>query len=385
MIYKITISKMLFVDALKSAEPCIAKRDPGLLSTFHLRFSLESLSIETYNGISGYRAFLNIENTSTFSFCLPYWIVSNSQEKPKVIDLISNIAELELQLSFDESKFTLEIAANKFKLSIQVLSAQDYVCLDNYLLSCDQKSDSLVCDTINKAELKKIISKLLPSVSKNNLKLSLQGICFKDGKIWATDGHKLTWIQSPIFSDTKEILLNAFQLNALLSNSNESLELAYDFNSNLFQIKSSSCLVFLHSISEQFPDCKRIIPNSFSSRFLFPRNSLIRNVEFLSCLTNTIVFKIEGDSIVLKTRDVDQSFAEVQTEGYIDYLAKESFPEKTWGFNPQYLLDLTRTMEGEMLIFETNGYSTPFLISLESYSSEIQNKSILMPIVVKVN
>lgn len=128
-------------------------------------------------------------------------------------------------------------------------------------------------------------------------------------------------------------------------------------------------------IEGQFPDYERVIPKDWSSQITADREEMVRAVKMAS------VFAREAASIVKlrveKERLVFTSESSQYGKEEIDVEAKVDGEETDVAYNFRYLLDFLNSIDGESVLFQTNGPTSPGVFQ---DAKDPSYKHIIMPV-----
>lgn len=389
----LTIPRLQLLDALRAAESSLPKASSSiLLGTYHLTFSKSKLRIETYNGVSGYRAFLSIQNDNDFSFCLPS-DVGSSDKRGRVVEVLSALSDMEINLSIDNHILT--ISGDRATLKFQVYDDQDYPNLDQYLIDCNKKPEGVVCDVVKRDYFKLCLEKLRPCIPNDRDKRDsvLGGFILRQEYLWATDGHRLGWLPTPIFkSATIEFVVPSIVGNRKLEEiipEADDLEVAYDPVSKIFQMQSVDTLVFVSTLIGAIPPVEKLsLGKTYNYTFEFSKFTLQRTIETLLLLSTHVFFERQGDTFTVSTansNDTGVFDTDAQITQEVDSYKKD-FPANGFRFSGFYLASLLRGLDGSRLLLKTCGATSPFLLELATNPEDQPAvKYILMPLQVNPN
>jgi len=238
---------------------------------------------------------------------------------------------------------------------------------------------------MEKNELNEIIQDTLYATSRDEMKISLQGVCINvDGKqitSVATDGFRLV----KRVSKTKEentyngqvIIPTKFLtiLQSHLTDNNLKLILC----SNHIQIDNGNTTLVSRIIREKYPDYESIIPSDNDKIAVINKNDLLSAVKRVSIFSNRttrqIALTFENNKAIITTEDPENI-----TSGHEELICEYKEESITIGFNANYLKEMLNHQSTEEVFIKLKSSLGAGMIIPKDENSEKEILSLLMPI-----
>lgn len=289
---------------------------------------------------------------------------------------------LELVNSLPAEKITIEedgknvkITSSKTKSTIQTTPQEEFPKL------YEEKGEELL--KLKQEDAQNLFSKVNFAASLDTGRPALSGILIKidkDGILAvATDGYRLSVKQvnaSTGAKEEKKVLVPARIIREVLSVKKEEdmgVYVSPEKNQVLFDMDEA--VIVGRLISAEYPTYQKIIPSSFSTRFIFDREEMQKAVKLCAIFaresSNVVRFAIGKDKIVVSanTPSVGENTVEVE--------AKITGEENEIAFNVRYLLDLLGNVDEEEMVMEMTGPLSPGVFKVNNDQSFLH---IIMPI-----
>lgn len=232
--------------------------------------------------------------------------------------------------------------------------------------------------------LSALARQLLFACAKDDTRPILRGVNAQLGSgrlvMAATDGSRLSQVWVPV-PDYREPEINVvipakFLVEAArLAGTNEPATMA--FGDSLVRVTTTDGTITGRLLEGQFPDYRRVIPEQFSVQ------GRIRIADLKGALerANLIASKERAGSVRLSHRgvtlDISAASAELgQTYESLEWTAHG--PEMEILFNPAYLLEALRSLEGDDVLMDFSGVQSPARIREASAASSYSH--ILLPL-----
>ncbi len=225
---------------------------------------------------------------------------------------------------------------------------------------------------IDQGLLKQMLELTSFAVSIDETRYILSGILFKISKntitLVATDGKRLAISEKKLKQDTdKDLLLivpikTIHELNRNLKEEGE-LSLVLGHNQILFDL--GQVVIISRLIEGEFPDYKQVIPAASENRIRTNRSQLLLTIKRAALLSTpdyqAVRLEIFKNKLVVSksTPDIGESREEVE----VDYQGKEM----VIGFNPNYLMDVLKSLKDESVEVEVTDGEKPGVIRTNGY------------------
>jgi DNA polymerase-3 subunit beta len=283
----------------------------------------------------------------------------------------SDTAELEFSLADKGSK--LLVVAGKSKFELSTLDHSDFPEIALLKDGCSF--------TIKSADFNKLISRTKISISPEESRHNLNGIFFhKESeklKAAATDGHRLS--VSEIDINIKESLQGiiiskktVFEVKKLLDVFQDDVSIT--LNANQIQFVLGNVAFISKLVDGNFPDYKRVIPETNSEFFIVKRTDFLEIVDRVAVISDD---KVRSVKLELNKNNLACYIANSKVGSGRDEV-EVVYSGQGWsaGFNASYLLDVAQTLQGESLKIHVKEALAPILITDES---EPESLFVIMP------
>lgn len=215
-----------------------------------------------------------------------------------------------------------------------------------------------------------MINKTIISIAKEALKPSLRGIYFEktNSKFIAvgTDGKRMALIEREFdgMSDgAYSIIIEPKVLNEILVTANyedtEYIKMGVDGQQVYFHIGQYDFVSTL--IEGKYPNFRQVIPKDFTCSFRVNKNDLLdairRVVPMISDLrSKRLLLTISENNLKVKSvnNEVGESLEEIE--------AKYSGEEYTMGYNYQYLQEIIKQIDSDIITFMINANNSPTMV-----------------------
>lgn len=267
-------------------------------------------------------------------------------------DIVKELPSRELILSKKENNW-VEILSGKSKFNIVSLAADDFPVLPSFEEKNynDARVDNLA-EMIDRTEF---------SVSVDATRYHLNGVFLESlesnlMRMTATDGHRLSFVDSEIFLNSPELKRGIIipkkglsELRKILNHGQSSIGLA--FERGYVFVKLGQTFLFIRLIEGEYPDYKQVVPKNSDKIVEIKKDDLISALRRVSLLANEksrgIKLNITNDSLVITTSNPDIGDAREELD------VQFSGEPLEVGFNAKYLLDclaITRSPQIQFLL-----------------------------------
>lgn len=221
--------------------------------------------------------------------------------------------------------------------------------------------------TLGPGLLARLARELLFACAKDETRPILKGISLRldSGRLVlaATDGSRLshTWIAVPEYRGEERALVIGTKFLAEAARLTASGEAEMILASNNVEVRTTSSVIISRVLDGQYPDYQRVIPQDYvlsgRVRVADLRGALERaNVLASRDRTSSIRLRHDGGMLEISASAAEygQALESVEFDGH--------GPELDMLFNPNYLLDALKSMEGEDAVLEFSGVQSPLRI-----------------------
>ncbi|MBN1794214.1 MAG: DNA polymerase III subunit beta [Candidatus Omnitrophica bacterium] len=226
--------------------------------------------------------------------------------------------------------------------------------------------------TIPQASLKRILQRTTFAVSHDETRYVLNGLYVSINgdtlHFVATDGRRLALIEHTINTTTKiktQAIIPSKTTTELLKTIKEEGDIEIYLEQNQVFFKTNETTIISRLIEGEYPDYQQVLPKEKGERVVAEKEgfySTMKRASLLSTPESTAV-KIEllkNKMVVSKTTP---EIGEFRDELSVEYAG----PTLTIGFNPNYLMDVLRVLEGETVEMEVVSAAKPALFKEERY------------------
>ena len=260
-------------------------------------------------------------------------------------ETLKNLPEQPITFSVDENTYTVEISSNNGRYKLAGENATDFPKIATV-------TDGLMIE-IPAEVLKKAIRQTIAAVSKDELKLAMNGVLidFKDtGTTFvATDTHRLLrYIRTDISVATRRSLIVPRKaltlLNTLLPSDKTGIKITFDETNIYFQLGNTKVISRL--IDERYPAYENAIPVNNINKMTINRS------EFLSSLRRVAIYankssqqmrlKIVGSELQISAEDLDFS-----NEANERLTCEYEGSDIEIGFNAKFLVEMLSSIDAE--------------------------------------
>jgi DNA polymerase-3 subunit beta len=295
-------------------------------------------------------------------------------------DIVRELPDGEVKLEVGENE-RLSLKAGSSSFSLIGISADEFPSLPGVALTPKA--------SIQRESFLEMISKTIYSVSQDETRFNLNGVCFEVQKdrsesalrMVATDGHRLALItrkakgftlEDSVIVPTKGLV----ELRKVLS-SEEDDEVLFDVHDGFFIAETRNVKVATRLIDGEFPDYKQVLPKDEGI------DVVLKAEDFLLSLRRTaLMVSDRGKCVRLDFTDEDLTVSSSSPElGE----ARDSLPVKikggkkpdTVGFNARYIIDFLNSLGStEEVCLEIHGELGPGKLSSMADESYL---AIVMP------
>lgn len=217
--------------------------------------------------------------------------------------------------------------------------------------------------------LKNMISMTIFAVSRDETRYILNGALLviqkKTIKLVATDGRRLAVVEKKLPNETiieKKVIIptkTIQELNRLLEEGGE-VKILFDENQIMFNLGDT--VIISRLIEGEFPNYEQVIPKETKEKIIVDKNALLAATKRALILTNqdSIAIKMDVSKSRMAISKNTPYMGEVTEELGVSYKGKEL----SVGFNPNYIIEVLKNIEGKEVGFELADNDKPGVIRL---------------------
>ncbi len=277
-------------------------------------------------------------------------------------DVVRSLPGGELSLTHDRSEGVVRLAARENEYSIRAYAAEDFPQLPKF--------DKTVAFAMTGEALVETVEKVSRSYSRDETRPVLTGILisFEEShvRMVTTDSYRLSIKETELattFDGSREAIIPARAMQEVgrifSASDEEQIEIVLSENQALFSI--GDVLFGTRLIEGNFPEYKRLLPNTFEREISVSREDL------LGTLRRVNLFAQRQTPPVPVTMSFSEGAVEVTVRNGEVGEARERLPANSEddfqiSFNPSYLLDGVSAVDSEKVLFRLNESLKPGLI-----------------------
>ena len=313
------------------------------------------------------------DNVSLTATDLDIGITSNIQVKPgtegaitvpakKFFDIIKELPDGDVVVSVKKNN-SVHIECPSCLFKIMGLPKDEFPQLPDF-----KDKDSIA---IPRGRLKKMITMTGFAISRDETRYVLNGVLFIIKPTYirmvATDGRRLAMVeektQAPKAQERKVIIpaKTITELGKLLGDEGD-VKICFGNNQALFDMGNTKVVSRL--IEGEFPNYEQVVPKEVKDKVAVPRVSFLAATKRAALFTNqdSLAVKIElfKDKMVLSKSA--PYIGEAREELAVDYKGKDL----AIGFNPDYLVDVLKNINEEVVNFEVADADKPGVVRVGS-------------------
>lgn len=314
-------------------------------------------------------------------------IPANIEEEGKVVipakrftDLISTLKSGKIILQTEGQQ--LEVIGEKTKSVFQVMSSSEE------FPSLYEEVGEKIAEVMTE-DLEAAVSPVVLSASFDTARPALSGVLVqKEAEgflLVATDGYRLSLkhTRSSLTNEGEQlekpmIVPARIFKEALLMKDEGEIEIYISTKGNQILFSQGKTILVGRLIDAQFPNYRKIIPNSFETSVVFDREEMAQAVKISSVFAresaNVIKFSIKEEKIIVSTN------APSVGENTVEVEAKIQGEESEIAFNAKYITDFLANVRGEEIMLQVSGPLSPGVFKIKDDESFLH---IIMPIRVQ--
>ncbi|MAW07701.1 MAG: DNA polymerase III subunit beta [Halobacteriovoraceae bacterium] len=327
---------------------------------FECLFAVKSDELEmlsTDNEIfSKVRIKINKTNGSDFSFLI------NSKN---LFDIVKELSEEKIffNLNNDENTLTLSTENSFYKL----LTYQN----ENFNFCHIPKEVNFL--SISKSKFLQMLNLTSYAVSNDETRIYLNGLYLQEVngniRIVATDGHRLSMLESNYNGDENQFLANGVILPkkgiqelkriSEVKNNEDDLKLFFD-DTFIYVQNGKEYELTIRQISRDYPKYQAVIPQSTKNTLIAVKSPLFEAVKRIKVMSNEksnqVRFKLDSNKIELSANHPSLGKAKEVVPVHYNGDPLEI------GFNAKYLIDALGALESDEISFELNNELSPVVL-----------------------
>ena len=376
---KFTVEKNMFVKALSSVCNVASRKIVGDSKDFLI---LQNIKIEVKDGC------LYLVGTDSDTYIKNNIPVKNSENGVTTVtatllyDFVKKVedgAEIECEFLDKDNLLLLKAGKGSFK----------FLCLDADTYPNFEAQDMTTEFKISTKDFINIIDKTRASVCEEPSRYYLCGLYIhsaeEDGErvfsAVSTDGHRLSLITLKNV-DIKENIPGVIipkkalpEIKKVLSDVKDE-DIICSLSKTKIKIESSNTLIISKLIDAEFPDYKRVIPQSNDKVLKSDKKTLLNIIDRVSTFANEahkgVKFTLTENNLTLEANSPEIGFASEDIK--VDFASDTKIEI---GFNSRFIIDFINQIESDNILIYFKDNSSAILIKGEE---EPNNTFVLMPV-----
>lgn len=359
---ELIINKKRLTEALRATERITSRSNSlPILSAVLLKAKNNEFIINATNLELGIKYTIPAKIQSEGEIAVPAKVIA---------DLISNVSDEKIQLSIQ--KQTLIINGETFKTTILGMATDEFPILP----SADKEDVLSVSAQTFKNALNGVISATALTETRPELYGVFMGIEPSSAALAATDSFRLAESVIDVkASFNKSIIIpRNTVLEIIKSIENNEGEVLLVYSNNQVFLRSGDIEIISRIIDAQYPDYKKVIPNSAKASLIVNKQDLEKNIKMASIFSSNIAdltMKVSKNLITLIANNNDRGniITNIQCE-----TKNEPF-ELSLNYN--YILDGLKAINSDKVKISFTGQGSPFIINPENNN---QYTYLIMPL-----
>lgn len=356
------LNKILTVVDRKSSRPILQY---SLLEAKNGHLELSATDLEVSAKVS-----VTADVTQPGIFCV------NSRN---LFDILRELPDETVRLEVDQAGQSLKLDCGNIHYTLLIFKNDDFPQL---VFKASGKEFELSAE-----DVMNIIAKTSHAISNDETRLYLNGIFLQemDGKLRAvaTDGHRLSLIESELTNENHETLINGviipkkgvFELKKMAeSYPNKSIGISVD-ESFFHAHVSEEYYLSIRLIAREYPKYQAVIPSKTTYHLNVDKDLFYNAVKRIRIMSNEksngIRIKLTNNEMIITANN--PSLGDAIEQVPISYEGKEM----EIGFNAKYVLETLSTLDNGEVVLELNNELSPVIVKSLSLSSYL---GIIMPL-----
>ena len=284
------------------------------------------------------------------------------------VDIVKELPSKEIHVSKKDNNW-VELLCGKSKFNIVSIAADEYPALPSF-------EDKNYFDARVEA-LRNMIDRTQFAVSTDSTRYHLNGVYFEhieNGvmRMTATDGHRLSFVDSEVFLNMPELRRGIIipkksltVLRSLLSEASSVIGLSFE-RGYLFA-KQDQTYLFVRLIDGEYPDYRVVIPKSVDKIVKMDRevfNSALKRVSLLAHeKSRGVKISLNNSSMTISSSNPDMGEAREELDVQYTQEAMDI------GFNSRYLLECLSVSDSDHLEFHLKDRLSPGILKGEGQAN----------------
>jgi DNA polymerase-3 subunit beta len=277
------------------------------------------------------------------------------------LDIVKELPHQDIQITKKDNNW-IEVICGKSKFNIVSLSAEEFPTLPNFEEKLYQKANTKI--------LKEMIDSTSFAVSTDATRYNLNGVYLEplENKIirmTGTDGHRLSYLDQPLFENNTDIKRGLIipkkglsEIRKLLDEAKETIEFYHERGYVFVHIENT--YLFTRLIDGEYPDYRQVIPKTAEKTLRIKKEDFTSALKRVSLLSHekSRGIKLNISSGLLKITSSNPDMGEAQEEVDIQYTGDSQHI----GFNAKYLLECLQVMNDSEIELKFKDHLSPGIL-----------------------
>jgi DNA polymerase III subunit beta len=363
------IEKNVFLKSIQKVQAVVERKNAlPLLSNVRIVAEKDAIEMNATDLEVGIRDTIAVDVADTGSITV---------SAKKLYEVLKELPEENLTFKVEDN-FWISISCGSSKFKLVGMSDEDFPRLPDFEESNFIPVSSDILDMLTR--------KSVYAVSHDENRRVLNGVFFTVSgdmvRMVATDGHRLAYVESPNQTQLPEFEIiipqkGVREIQRMISSGIEELHFGIMENHVVFKVENEMVLTRL--VDGKFPDYTKVIPETCDTEIQFDKDSLYNSLRRVSLFSDLKVrgVKFEVDSKRLQISASTPEYGEAKDQLPIEYDG-DAF---SVGFNVNYVLELLRTVDSEIVVMKIGDPSGPIIFK-PGDCEECSYFSVVMPMII---
>lgn len=277
----------------------------------------------------------------------------------KLVGIISSLPEGEIQISEKDNKLNISSILKKAKFELKTISDEEFPAF--------LEPKDIGFFEIPSSDLKQMITNTIFSVSDDQTRYYMNGICIKKVStsllFVATDGRRLSYIKKNLElqgNDSEEIIIPTKILNIINKRLTENGNVSLGFDKKFVFVNFDNYKFSSPLIEGKFPNYNRVIPENQAMQFTVNRLELLDAIKRVSILVEKnikrIFFELSDGKLNISSNEKEIGNANEEIP------CKYSGDTIGFAFNYSYLEEPCKVMTSDDVILKFTDIDHPMTL-----------------------
>jgi DNA polymerase-3 subunit beta len=287
----------------------------------------------------------------TFHTKVPVSVVREGKIMVKAdtfLGILNTVPDGEIEFENNDVKMTIKPAFKKLNFKLNTMYTDQFP-------EFESPGDAVTFE-MSLGDFKAMVKQTIFSVSDDQTRYFMNGVFFEKNEskfmMVATDGRRMAYAEKDItgiVSDFEGIIIPDKLLNLVLKHSSDEGNINVSIKENMIFVNFGSLYFSSKLIEGQFPNYRRVIPESFLYKFVVDRKEILEAFRHVALLiekkNKRVLFKLSNNSMSIVTDDTETGMAEEEVACEYDG------EEIQIAFNYEYVEDPFKIMSEEKICF----------------------------------